>query len=106
VKCYNGIISVRLRIILCALIYTNKHLVSHEAPRSAILSDTARADVPSLCTFLEVLSGNGLEYDSNDIDCYTLPHMCYHINSEVLTEEAPELTPPDQSAHSHTNYLR
>jgi hypothetical protein len=25
VKCYNGIISVRLCIILCALIYTNKH---------------------------------------------------------------------------------
>ena len=25
VKCYNGIISVFLRIILCALIYTNKH---------------------------------------------------------------------------------
>jgi hypothetical protein len=28
-KCYNGIISVRLRIILCALIYTNTDPAQH-----------------------------------------------------------------------------
>jgi hypothetical protein len=32
--------------------------------------------------------------------------MCYHINGEAPTEEAPELTPLDQSPRSHMNYLR
>ena len=53
----------------------------------------AGTDVPSLCTFLEILLGNGLEYDSDDIDCYAPPRMCYHIDGEVLVEEAPRLTP-------------
>ena len=35
-----------------------------------ILSDAAGADIPSPRTFLEILSGNGPEYDSNNIDCY------------------------------------
>jgi hypothetical protein len=71
------------------------HLISHNTPRSAILSGVVGADVPSLHTFLEILSGNDPEYDSDDIDYYTPPHMCYHIHGEVSPVEAPELTPPD-----------
>jgi hypothetical protein len=63
----------------------------------------AGTDVPSLRTFLEILSGNGLEYD---IDYNTPPCMCYHIDGEVLPDEAPRLTPPDQSPHSHMAYLQ
>ena len=50
-------------------------LVSCEAQWSAVLSGMARVDVPALHTFLEILLGNGLEYDSNDIDCYAPPLM-------------------------------
>jgi hypothetical protein len=32
--------------------------------------------------------------------------MCYHIDGEVPLEEAPELTPLDQSPHSHAIYLQ
>ena len=32
--------------------------------------------------------------------------MCYHIDSEVLTDEAPKLTPPDQSPRSRAAYLQ
>ena len=52
-------------------------------------------DVPSLRTFLKILSGNGPEYDFDDIDCYALPHKCYHINGEIPTKEGPKLTPLD-----------
>jgi hypothetical protein len=83
-----------------------EQLVSHEVPRSAILSGTMGADIPLLRTFLEILLGNDLEYDSNDIDCYAPSCMCYHINGEVPAEEAPELTPPDLSPRSHVNYLQ
>jgi hypothetical protein len=65
-----------------------------------------RANVPSLLTFLETLSGNGLGYDSNDIDYYAPPHMCYYINGEVPIDEVPELMPPDLSPCSRTNYLQ
>ena len=75
-------------------------------PRSAILSGAPGTDVPSLCTFLEILSGNDSEYNSDDIDCYAVPRMCYHIDSKVLAEEAPELTPLDQSPCSHAAYLQ
>ena len=34
-----------------------EHLVSHEAPRSVILSSAVGTDVPSLRTFLEILIG-------------------------------------------------
>jgi hypothetical protein len=47
------------------------------------------AGVPLLHAFLEILSGNGLEYDSDDINCYVPSHMCYHINGEDPLEEAP-----------------
>ena len=70
-----------------------KHLISHEALRSTILSGAAGTDIPSLRTILEILSGNGLEYDSDNIDYYAPPRMCYHIDSEVLVEEAPRPTP-------------
>ena len=79
-----------------------KHLISREAPQSAILFGAAGTDVPSLCTFLDILSRNSLEYDSDNIDCYAPPRMCYHINGE----EAPRLTPLDQSPRSHAAYLQ
>ena len=82
-----------------------EHLIGHEAPWSAIPSGGVGTDVPSLCTFLKILSGNGLEYDSDDIDCYTLPCMCYHIDGEDPVEEASDLTLWDQSPHSYANYL-
>jgi hypothetical protein len=66
-----------------------EHLVSHEAPQNAILSCAIGTDIPSLRAFLEVLLGDGPEYDSDDIDCYALPHMCFHI------DDAPKLMPPD-----------
>ena len=72
-----------------------EHLISHEAPWSAILSDVVGTDVPSLRTFLEILSGDGPEYDSDDIDYNAPLCMCYHIDGEDPTEEAPELMPPD-----------
>jgi hypothetical protein len=78
-------------------------LLSREAPQSTILSDTARTDVPLLRTFLEILSGNGSEYD---IDCYAPLCMCYHIDSEVLAEEPPGLTPSDQSPRSRAAYIQ
>jgi hypothetical protein len=73
--------------------------------RNTILSGTAGADIPSLHSFLEVLSGNGSEYNSDDIDYYALTCMCYHIDGEVPPEEAPKLTPLDQSPRSHVIYL-
>ena len=70
-----------------------EHLISRKAPQSAILSGTTWANVLSLRTFLEILLGNGLEYDSDDIDCYALPHMCYYIDGEVPTNEVLKLRP-------------
>jgi hypothetical protein len=32
--------------------------------------------------------------------------MCYHIDSEVPPQEAPELMPSDQSPRSHVIYLQ
>jgi hypothetical protein len=82
-----------------------EHLVNREVPQSAILFGTVRVDVLSLCTFLEILSRNGLEYNSNDTDCYALPCMCYHIDGKVPIEEALELMPSDQSPRCRMNYL-
>jgi hypothetical protein len=75
-------------------------------PWSTILSGATGADVPSLCTFLEILLRNGSEYDSDDIYSYALPRMCYYIDGEGLADEAPELTPLDLSFRSHVNYLQ
>ena len=72
-----------------------EHLISRKVPQSAILSSMAGTDVPTLCTFLEVLLGNGPEYDSDEIDYYAPPRMCYHIDGEDPVEEAPELMPLD-----------
>ena len=82
-----------------------EHLVSREAPRSTILSSAVEADVPSLCTFLEILLGNDPEYGFDDIDCYALPNMCYHIDGKDRAEEALELMSLDQSPYSRTSYL-
>ena len=82
-----------------------EHLISREALWSAILSGVAGTDISSLRTFLEILLGNGLEYDSDNIDCYASPCMCYHIDSEIPAREAPNLKPLDQSPCSHANYL-
>ena len=82
-----------------------EHLVSYEVLWSAILSSMAGADVPSPHTFLKILSGNGPEYDSNDVDCYAPPCVRYHIDSEALVGEAPEPMSPDQSPYNHANYL-
>ena len=83
-----------------------EHLISREVPQSIILSGVVGTDVPSLCAFLRILLGNGLEYDSDDIDYSTPPRMCYHIDSEAQPKEAPELMPPDQSPRSHAPYLQ
>jgi hypothetical protein len=73
------------------------HLINREALRSIILSGAAGTDVPSLHTFLEVLSGNDLKYNSDDIDYDFPPHVSYHIDSEIQPEGVPGLTPSDQS---------
>jgi hypothetical protein len=83
-----------------------EHHVSHEALRSTILSGAAGIDIPSLRAFLEILSENDSEYDSDDIDYHAPPHMCYHINNEVLPKEASELMPLDQSPYSHATFLQ
>jgi hypothetical protein len=82
-----------------------EHLISREAPQSAILSGASGTDVPSLCTFLKILSGSDSKYDSDDVDYNAPPHMCYHIDDEVLAEEASGLTPPDQSPRIRVAYL-
>ena len=58
-----------------------------------------------MCSLLEILSRNGLEYDSDDIDYTAPPRMCYHIDAEVLAGEVPRLMPSDQSHRSHVAYL-
>ena len=62
--------------------------------------------VPLLHMFLEILSGNGPEYDSDNIIYNTPPHICYHIDGEVLLEEAPRLMPSDLSPCSRAAYLQ
>ena len=82
-----------------------EHLISREAPRNAILSSVARTDVPSLRTFLEILSRDDPKYDFDDIDYYAPPCMCYHINGEVPTMELLKLMPSNQCPCSRLNYL-
>jgi hypothetical protein len=72
-----------------------EHLISREAPRSTILSSAAGTDVLSLRTFLEILLGSDSEYDSDDVDYSAPPCICYHIDGDVIAEEAPKLTPSD-----------
>ena len=83
-----------------------EHLICHEASRSTILSGVAGTNVLSLRTFLDILSGSDSEYDSDDVGYSAPPLMCYHIDGEVLAEEAPGLTPSDQSPRSHAAYLQ
>ena len=77
-----------------------EHLISREVPRSTILSGVVGTDVSALCTFLEILSGNDSEHDSNNINYNAPPHMCYHIDGEVQPKEVPGLTLLAQSPHS------
>jgi hypothetical protein len=63
---------------------SSKHLTHGISNLVSLITKTKLGlSVPSLCTFLEILSGNGPEYDSDDINHYALPHMCYHIDSVV-----------------------
>jgi hypothetical protein len=94
-----------IQIVVASFQQELEHLIIHEAPRSAILSSTVGIDVPLLRTFIEILSGNGPEYDSDDIDYNAPLRMCYHIDGEDLAEEAPRLTPPDQSPRCRVAYL-
>ena len=59
-----------------------------------------------MCTLLEILSGNSPEYDSDDINYYTPSLMCCRAGGEAPIEKAPRLTPPNQSPHCPTSYLR
>lgn len=43
-----------------------EHLISREAPHGVILLGVARADVLSPHNFLEILSGLGLDYGSEE----------------------------------------
>jgi hypothetical protein len=45
-----------------------------------------------LRAFLEVLSRNDPEYDSDNIDYDALPCMCYQVNGDDLAKEALGLT--------------
>jgi CRISPR/Cas system CSM-associated protein Csm5 (group 7 of RAMP superfamily) len=42
-----------------------------------------------------ILSGNGMEYDSDDLDYYALSHMCSHIDGNNPIDDAPELMSSD-----------
>lgn len=56
---------------------------------------------------LEILSRNGMEYDSDDVDYYSSSCECFHINGGIPTDDAPELTPLDLSHPlSCRGYLR
>jgi hypothetical protein len=80
-----------------------EHIVSREAPQSTILYGVVRTNVPSLCAFLEILLGNDPEYDSDDLDCYASPRLCFHIDDKNLVDDAPELMALDQSPSSRMN---
>jgi hypothetical protein len=59
----------------------------------------------AILSFLVILSGNGIEYDSNDLDYYALSHMCFHIDGNNPIDDAPELTSSNQSPCNRANYL-
>jgi hypothetical protein len=83
-----------------------EHLISREASQGTILFDAAGTDVPSLCTFLEILLGNGPEYDSGNVDYYSLSCECFHIDNDNLVDDAPKLMSLNQSPRSHMKYLQ
>jgi hypothetical protein len=60
---------------------------------STILFGIVGTDIPPLRAFLEVLSVNNPEYDSDAIGYNGPPRVCYHIDGEVQPEEAPRLMP-------------
>ena len=83
-----------------------EQLVSREAPRIIILSGAAGTDVPSLRNFLEILSGFGPEYDSNDAYDFSPPRECFIIDDGAGTDTAPELMPLDLNPTSRAAYLK
>jgi hypothetical protein len=58
-------------------------------PRCAILSGEAGTNNSSLCTFLEILSGNGPEYDFDDVYYYSSTRECIYINGDNPVNHAP-----------------
>lgn len=77
-----------------------EHLVSQEASRSIVLSGTAGIDVPSLSNFLEILSGYGSKYDSDDTSYYSPRHECLFLSGKAATTDATDLMPSDMSPTS------
>lgn len=55
---------------------------------------------------LEIFSGNGLEYDSHNIDYYSSSRECFLIDGDNPADDAPELTSQDQSPRSRADYLQ
>lgn len=77
-------------------------LTSREVPHSVILSGAVGIDVPSLRNFLEILSGLGPEYGSNDVIDFPLPHECFFIGDSAGTNTASELMSPNLSPTNRT----
>lgn len=50
--------------------------------------------------------GNGSEYDSDDVDYNSSSCECFHIDGDNPADDAPELTPSNQSPCSRAEYLR
>lgn len=54
-------------------------------PCGVILLGTAGTNVPSLHNFLEILSGNGPEYASNNTGYFSPSCECYFIGDKAPT---------------------
>jgi hypothetical protein len=80
-----------------------EHLISCEVPHNTILFGSAGTDIPSLRFFLEILSREGSDYDSNNIDHYASPRACFHTDSEAPYEGMPEPALLNQGSCSRMN---
>ena len=83
-----------------------EHLINREALWSIILFGVAGTDVPSLHAFLEVISENGQEYDSDHAGNYSPLHECFLISDEHATDTASKLMPLDMSLTMSVAYLK
>jgi hypothetical protein len=54
----------------------------------AILFGATGTNAPSLGVFLEILSGNGSEYNSDDVDYYSPSRECFHIDGDNPVDDA------------------
>ena len=79
-KCYNGIISMRLRIILCALIYTNKHFWCRCRGTVAELTSSLALSCTILLSFYLFFPF----YHGSRIHPY-LPIWCTHGHKPIAT---------------------